>query len=140
MTAATHKLINAWNYLAENGEQFANKESGLKEEFQPILFAGYCVALQHLAYALNLPVELEDFDEESADAKRIRKAFPVPPIDTANESHIRAVWPEMWVQHVAGLMAPDFWSVDVSLGVGETREAALADASLHPSVMGRSDG
>lgn len=76
LRAKQKKLLAVWEYLAANGDGYVST-SGLKPEFQGICFAGYCVALQHIAFALNLPVDLEDFDPYAPAAQRIRAEFPV---------------------------------------------------------------
>lgn len=76
--ADTKRTTEAWEYLAETAYDFVNNESGMKEDYKPVLMAGYSVALQHLAYALGLPVETEDMEDYSPVCKRIRARFPTP--------------------------------------------------------------
>lgn len=70
-------VVRAWEFLAMNADGYV-AGSGIKEEFQGLVFAGYCAALQHIAYAMSLPVETEDIDPESEFCKTIRAKFPSP--------------------------------------------------------------
>ncbi|QHN04391.1 hypothetical protein FTO74_14240 [Granulicella sp. WH15] len=81
--------------------------------------------------------ECESDDEPENEAlKEIAMPEQGPKIEDI-EKIIRGAWPEMFTHHVAGLMAPDFWSVDVSLGIGETREDAIRAAANHHTVLWR---
>ncbi len=52
-----------------------------------------------------------------------------PWVQSDAEKAIGKVYPEWFVHHVAGLMAPNFWAVDTPIAVGETREEAIRAAS-----------
>lgn len=78
-------FLRAWEYMAAQAEHYIDVETGLKEEYRPLAYAGYCAALSYLAYALNLPVDTEDIDENADSAKRIRGAFPLAPTPTRED-------------------------------------------------------
>ena len=73
----TQRIIEALQYLLEtSGEHFAT-ESGLRPEFQEDVRRGYDTALEHIAYALDLPEAVHQVVDESLPVyRRLRTKFP----------------------------------------------------------------
>ena len=74
----TH-IREALAYLIETSGQHFADESGLKTEVQASARRGYDTALEHLAYALNLPASVHQVADDSLPVyRRLRQRFPDP--------------------------------------------------------------
>lgn len=75
--ATREQLRQVIAYLFETAGEHFTAESGLRPELQNAARGGYDTALEHLAYALNLPASVHQVVDESLPVYlRLRARFP----------------------------------------------------------------
>jgi hypothetical protein len=86
----TAQITDVLAYLFETAGDHFSRESGLRPELQHTARAGYDTALEHLAYALNLPAFIHQAVDESVPVyRRLRARFPDPARGTKTYQGIR---------------------------------------------------